>query len=113
MHNSVTLIRPLVNIEMKLRDIPRNWLIIIEPKIIRAGFEPCWIYTGGFVPNNRPIIRDPSNGKMTTVQRVVAKMFWDFPDELWVYLTCRRTDCVNPAHIWIGGKHAKPPKVKI
>lgn len=94
----LVLIRPVINMETRLRDIPDDWLKFVEPKIIRGSFLPCWVWTGRLDRNGYPVLRHPLYGHLMA-HRFVAGMFWQYPENWFVTRTCHRINCLNPGHL--------------
>jgi len=79
-------------------NIPKEWLNVIEPKVMRGAFLPCWIWTGALDKNGYPIIY-LDRGKTIMAHRFVAKLFWRFPEDWYVSRSCGTQNCVNPNHL--------------
>jgi hypothetical protein len=95
--------RPIINIKTSLENIPREWLVNVEPYIMRGQFLPCWLWmrsvdVAGY-PTER--MRDGKKMERRSMRRYVAKMFYDFPSEYYVtnIPSCRYKNCLNPAHL--------------
>ena len=100
MKREITLKHFIIDLDTPLNKIPRAWLQYIEPKVMRGGFLPCWVWTGKVhVHTGRGLFN--YRGKQVQAHRFVAQIFWDFPPEYWVKLTCTTLNCVNPAHLVI------------
>src|SRR5215468_1200965 len=81
-------------------NIPREWLRLVEPHVVRGAFLPCWIWAGKLDNRGYPRLhyRDPRTGKSKYlyVHRLVVTMFWDVPPRWYVKRTCQTLNCVNP-----------------
>jgi len=88
----------------------------IEPKIIREGFLPCWMWGGSYkvvkpnTPYERayPIVRinkipldHKSELEEFYVHRFMAETFFDIEPGQVVIRLCGKTDCVNPNHLQV------------
>lgn len=93
--------RPLINMDTPLKEIPKDWLDHVEHRVMRGGFLPCWQDKYAVGANGYPQIKDPNTGIVTTVQRFVASIFWDFSPHLRVRMMCRNRSCVYPHHMYI------------
>lgn len=93
---------------------------IIEPKIVRGAFLPCWKWLGSFQRYNKttirqtiyPIVSMPINihnpkgpKRMVYVHRFLAQTFWEMGPQEIVYRKCESADCVNPAHFVISHRN--------
>lgn len=100
--------RPIFNLRTSLENIPREWLVHVEPYVMRGSWLPCWVWMGGTDRNGYPVmnVRD-SDGKRKKimVHRYVAGMFFEFNPALTVRRTCNTLNCVNPAHIQVTRRH--------
>ena len=97
--------RALINIHTQLENVPKEWLNVIEPHVVRGAFLPCWVWTGAVDRNGYPHMR--VERKMVMAHRFVAKIFYDFPDAYFVSLSCGVRNCVNPNHIKITARHPR------
>jgi hypothetical protein len=105
---TINIRRPIIDLDTRLRDIPQDWLTYIEPKILRGPYLPCWIWTAKTDKNGYPLIKNPYDSeKYLMAHRVVAKMFWDFPDSFYVTRTCPRNNCLNPGHLLVTEEHPR------
>lgn len=104
---------PIFNTKTALEDVPREWLRIIEPHVMRGRFLPCWQWVGGVTSNGYPRLRwtDP-DGIMhdKTVRRMIARIFWENSDYYHIRMTCENMQCVNPNHIALSGHHTNAYK---
>ena len=97
--------RPFFTMDSRLKDIPRDWLVDVEPKIVRtARFKECWIWEGGCDTYGHPTfwVTSPETGRQTTVRvaRFIAKMFWPgLKRHHDVAHSCGNIACLNPAHL--------------
>jgi len=84
-------------------NIPREWLQLVEPHVVRGAFLPCWIWAGQIDSRGYPRLhyRDPATRKSgyIYVHRLVVTMFWDVPQRWYVKRTCHTLNCVNPHHM--------------
>lgn len=103
--------RPFFTTNSKLKDIPREWIVEIEPKIARGGIlKECWIWTGGLDHKGHPCLwfmdADTKKNKCVRLARMVAKMFWPGLEQ-WndVLHGCGNKTCLNPAHFRISKAH--------
>ncbi len=97
--------RPLINIHTQLENIPKEWLNVIEPHVVRGAFLPCWVWAGAVDGNGYPYLN--VDGKMVMAHRFVARIFYDFPDEYYVSKSCGVRNCVNPNHLTITARHPR------
>jgi hypothetical protein len=104
---SIHLIRPIIDMDTRLRDIPLDWLRYVEPKIMRGPYLPCWIWAAQLDPNGYPLLRDPHLKKVVMGHRWVARLFWSYPNEMYVTQTCPRRNCVNPGHLLVTAEHPR------
>ncbi len=95
----IKLKRPLIEMSSRLQDIPELWLKIIEPKIMRGPYLPCWVWTGAMDDDGFSIINAPGLRKNYKGHRFVAELFWEFPQTFYVAHTCQRPNCLYPAHL--------------
>lgn len=111
---NIRKIRPIMTLDTPLRDIPREWMLYVEPKILRAGYLPCWQWVGDFSQEGYPQAytgarRQPGDIKKTLMRRLVASMFWEFGRYQYVVSTCGNRACLNPEHLVVtNGKPASP-----
>jgi hypothetical protein len=86
-----------------LDNIPREWLWLVEPHVVRGAFLPCWIWAGNVDNHGYPRLhyRNPSTGKSKYiyVHRLIVRMFWDVPEHWYVDRRCNTVNCVNPHHL--------------
>jgi hypothetical protein len=101
---TISIRRPIIDMDTRLRDMPLDWLRYVEPKIMRGPYLPCWIWTGSVDKNGYPFIRDPHLKKIVMCHIWVARMFYDFEGE-YVTRTCSRRNCVNPNHLLVTAEH--------
>lgn len=103
-------LRPLLDLRTPLRLIPKEWLDLIEPRIIRPDDSSCWLWTGAVDGEGEPIISTKNlvTGRRSTmrVKRIIARMFWTGTDEEPIYHACGTRNCLHPAH-FIFGKVSK------
>lgn len=115
MADKLELKRPLINIRSRLEDIPRDWLINIEPFVFRAPrFAECWLWQGqqdkGYARMYRAVVGEDGKKKSGNrcARRFVAHLFWDFEDDaFYVRNSCKNNMCVNPNHIFATTEHWK------
>jgi hypothetical protein len=83
-----------------LRDIPREWLIDIEPRLARGGvLKECWIWTAGLDHEGHPT-------RARRAARYIAKMFWPKIQSYHEVLhDCGNVSCLNPGHFRISHAH--------
>lgn len=96
--------RPLINLDSKLRDMPAAFARDVLPHLTWYGFEPCWIWFGSVDFRGYPIMRrtrqDGSKKlEQFMMRRLVASMFWQFPDDAVIKLSCENINCLNPNHL--------------
>ena len=93
--------RPFLRTSTPLKDIPREWLLEIEPFVYRVEGDDCWYWTGDITHTGKPTKVSRKTGKVRRINMVeyVAKMFWDIPDGWKAKHTCTTRNCVNPSHI--------------
>jgi hypothetical protein len=94
--------RALINLHTQLENIPKEWLNVIEPKVFRGAFLPHWIWSGA-VCKSYPVIY--VDRKQIGALRFIAKIFYEFPDDWHVDLSCHYPGCVNPNHIRVRKFH--------
>lgn len=99
----VERIKSLIDEDTPLGEIPRDWLIHIEPKIVRGAFRPCWIWDGTLDGQGYPRKWETVRGKKKpiSVRHLIAKIFWSIKGEFYVKTACGVSTCVNPAHFII------------
>lgn len=101
--------RPIFNLKTSLENVPREWLVHVEPHVMRGSWLPCWVWMGATDRNGYPtmMVRDPETGKRKTVMvhRFVAGLFFDYDPCLTVRRTCNTINCVNPAHVQVTRQH--------
>jgi hypothetical protein len=95
----ISLKRPLIEMSSRLQDIPIEWLRLVEPKLVRGPYLPCWIWVGLLDQKGHPLIRNPASNKVEQGHRFVASLFWDFPPHFYVKFSCQHTNCLNPKHL--------------
>lgn len=95
--------RALINLHTQLENIPKEWLNIIEPKVFRGAFLPHWIWSGAVSTDGYPVIY--VDGKQVRVLKFISKIFYEFPDDWHVDLSCHYPGCVNPNHIRVRKFH--------
>jgi hypothetical protein len=101
------------DVDERLRNIPREWLIHCEPYVIRnpARFGSCWLWTGQVDNDGFPIMRfkDLVTGRYTSkrMSRFVAGLFWQFEDYHYVTNICNNISCIKPGHLLPTNKHYK------
>jgi hypothetical protein len=109
-------LRPFFTMDTKLSEIPRDWLTVVEPRVVRGSFLPCWIWTGRLNTYGYPILNyvDAHTRKKTqmTVRRYVARIFWDLPEDWYVLMNCQGVNCVNPHHMYPSRFHPNHYMVK-
>jgi hypothetical protein len=95
--------RPLINMKTALENIPREWLVNVEPHIIRGQYLPCWLWNKGLDSSGWPSERVKIGDKLVrrAMHRFVARIFYDFPDEYYVIhiASCKYKNCLHPAHL--------------
>jgi hypothetical protein len=105
----IVLIRPLVDMDTRLRDIPADWLRYIEHNILRMGEH--WYWRGTIDKGRYPMLYHTETRKLLNAKRFIAKLFWDFPDKFYVVngpeRTCCEDACVRPTHIMPIGHHPR------
>jgi len=103
--------RPLINMRTSLENIPREWLVNVEPWITRGQYLPCWLWMGEVDEQGNPFRRVKLGGKLTKrmIHRYVAKMFYEFPDEYYVphIKECKYKNCLHPAHLFVTPTHPR------
>lgn len=113
----VTQIRPILTLDSKIGEMPRDWAIHIEPFLIRQGYLPCWMWIKAGDKDDYPVFRLPlpgqRHGQKVLVRRWIASMFWQFPKQSMVVGTCGNRRCLNPGHMYVtNGVHARNSLVK-
>lgn len=113
---TVSQIRPIVTLDSKLSEIPRDWILHVEPHIARQGYLPCWMWTGAGEQDDYPVFRLPlpnqRHGQKVLVRRWVASLFWQFPKQSMVVTTCGNRRCLNPAHMYVTSGRVQEKVVK-
>lgn len=89
-------IRPFFDENTPLGDVPEEWLREVEPKVMRGAFRPCWMWQGSVTVTGNPVWK--RKGKMSSVKKGIALIFWNLPDKFMVRMHCRQTGCINPRH---------------
>jgi len=95
--------RALINVRTSLENVPKEWLNQIEPKIFRGAFLPCWVWSGALDNNGYPIMN--VDGRQMSVAKMVAKIFYEFPEDWHVDRSCHNKSCLNPNHIRVRKFH--------
>lgn len=98
--------KPKFTIDTPLREIPRTWLTMIEPKVVRSERHDCWVWIGAVDESGAAVIttKNVATGKRNTVRvaRIVMKMFRPgMTSGQKVKMTCDTRNCVNPRHMTI------------
>jgi hypothetical protein len=103
-------IRPLFNLRSRLDDIPRDWMKLVEPRIVRPADTACWLWDGALDRDGEPVlhITTPKGTRtMRRVKRIVAAMFWTLEDAHDVVHHCGTGNCLNPNHFYVSAAHWK------
>lgn len=105
----ITKKRPLLDLKTPLRLIPKQWLDIIEPRILRPSDTSCWLWDGATDRDGEPIISvvNAGTGKRSTrrVKRIVAELYWDMRKDHDVIHECGTKNCLAPFHFYISPLH--------
>lgn len=104
----ITNRKPVISLDSRLRDIPREWLTHFEPRVFRSQQHDCWLWMGA-MKGGLPLIKSWESGTTVSAPRLMMKMFFDFEDEgHYVRRTgCPRVNCVNPAHYVVTATHPR------
>lgn len=97
-------IAPLLGLSTPLEEIPREWILYFEPKIVRQSYLPCWMWKAKCLKDNGGFESYPIayiKGKEYSARKEIAKLFWQFPDSYVILMTCQERLCVNPNHMLI------------
>lgn len=103
-------IRPLFGIRSRLESIPKDWMKMIEPRIVRRADTSCWLWDGALDRDGEPVfhLTTPKGTRtMRRVKRFVAAMFWKVEDHNDVVHTCGISNCLNPNHFYVSQAHWK------
>lgn len=94
-------VRPYFDIDSRLREVPLDWLRLIEHKIIRKGV--CWLWQGMTDHYGEPIIKLTQGETGGRTQRrckvVVMRMFWEGLNGHEIIHSCGNNNCLNPKHL--------------
>lgn len=97
--------RPMITTRSQLGDIPRAWLIEIEPLIQRVKSHWLWPIADD---RGNPIVRVrkvDQSGKRSyshmSAYRFVANIFYDMPAGYFPQRGCKVKGCIRPDHILI------------
>ncbi len=97
--------RPYFTLDTRIGSMPRDWLVFVEPKIVREIDGTCWLWQGGIDAYGEPILAftDPVTKKRTAVRLkvFVMKLFWDGIRGHEIIHECGNLNCVNPHHFFI------------
>lgn len=100
--------KPVINLDSRLRDIPKDWLMYFEPYIYRCSDHSCWLWLRQMI-GGLPVMRCPSTGrKNVSAPRVMMRLFFDFDDTYYVRRVkskCPRKNCMNPNHYIVSDLH--------
>lgn len=102
--------RAIITMETQLRNIPRTWLNIIEPRLERPEGGTCWLWTGAVDGAGHPCVAFRiSKDKRSTkrIARIGAALFWELKPHHEVVHSCGVLNCMNPAHWYISALHWK------
>lgn len=114
---SVKRRRPYFTMKTPLHDVPREWLLLFEPRVARnKRFGDCWLWTGAISESGHACVTGRDlNGKqyMKRAARIVMAMFWDFEPRNDVVHVCGNTTCINPAHLQVRLDHHKQRKTAV
>lgn len=103
---------PLFDITTSLKDIPREWLRHVEPYVNRGegmdGYGGCWLWDGPWDKARNKLLLF-TGGKRYEVKRFVMKIFYDFPEDIYVF-PCKGVygNCINPAHLTLKPRYLRP-----
>ncbi len=99
--------RPLIEMDTKLENIPREWLEFVEPRLQRPKDSTCWLWPGAKDREGEPVIHVTVEGKRKTirVKRLIAKIFWEMKQHFDVIHECGVINCLNPSHFYITAAH--------
>ena len=96
-----TIKRPMVTMRTALKDLPVKFMQEVLPRLSIHGFAPCWIWMGAINDHGYPVVHD--RGRRKFLRPRVARMFWDFPEDGVVRMTCPNVNCLNPNHMVLCG----------
>lgn len=98
-------VRPYFTIDSKLCNIPRDWLVMVEHKIIRPKDSTCWLWQGGCDGYGEPIwaYTDPVTKRRTAMRLkvFVMRMFWEGIKGHEIIHECGNLNCINPHHLHV------------
>jgi hypothetical protein len=111
--SSVTKKRALITVNTPLCDVPREWIKLIEPKIIRPTDSACWLWTGATDKDGEPVFtltvildsREGKTRKLLRAKRVIADMFWQIARHIEIVHECGTLNCLNPSHFYLSAAH--------
>lgn len=106
----ITKKRPLLDLKTPLKLIPKGWLDVIEPHIIRPSDTSCWIWTGAVDRDGEPIIyvvNAATTGKRSTrrVKRIIGDMYWNIRGTQDIIHECGTKNCLAPFHFYVSELH--------
>lgn len=107
---SINTIRPIISLDSRIGETPKEWLRDIEKFLVRGPWLPCWLWVGTYDAQGYPLLLHPETKKYTSATRYVAKMFWSFPDTHIVSHACPNRNCMNPAHFAVVPRGATTKK---
>lgn len=84
-----------------LGEIPKDWLVFVEPHIRRPSISECWLWCGAMSHKERCTMRNPVTGAPVMVRQFVMRLFFDYPENRFVKASCGNPTCVNPNHLFI------------
>jgi hypothetical protein len=103
--------RPLMGIDTKLCDIPREWLELVEPRVTRRKDTSCWLWDGAVNQHGEAVIKSKNaeTGAFGNVSLkfVIARLFWMIDADTDIYHECGTMNCVNPMHFFLTRLHHK------
>lgn len=115
----VTQVRDLFSLLTPLKDVPKRWLMVIEPHIVRsARHADCWMWTGVNYPDTGEprvnyidearIAGRKGQSKSVGAKKLIAEMFIDMSrvprdgqgrSSVEIVHLCGHVTCLNPAHL--------------
>jgi hypothetical protein len=98
--------KPLLDMRTPLSLIPKTWLDLIEPHIVRPKDSSCWLWIGPIDRDGEPTLSFTVNGKRSTrrVKRIVADLYWEIDDKDVVH-ECGVINCLAPFHFYVSDLH--------
>jgi hypothetical protein len=100
--------RSILQLRTPFGEVPKEWLDIIEPKIVRPDDTTCWLWNGSTDERGEPrysIQNQYGHWTTRTCKSLIAGIFWILPQVCSVFRSCKSVNCLNPNHFIVTTRH--------